>query len=184
MATEYSNASKPTEDVFATVIAANHSRLESARLRVVFQDKTMKQRRKEIIGKVQVLSGLTQHLAQLDIVFKLSEEAWDMLDTQKKEAFIDFLCSQVDTLDDGAGFRLKPLDFGGMLDNVKRYGAWDFDLRRARRELNEQMELPFDKSEQRSTEEIVEAMKLEDDKAFDAAAAEEEYQAEHAEAAA
>lgn len=157
MSTEYTNASSAVEDVFGTVIAANHAGLESARWRVVFQDKTMKRRRKEVVGKVKVLSGLTQHLAQLDVIFQLSQEAWSLLNVDQKEAFIDFLCSQIETLEDGAGFRLKPLDFGGMLNNVKRYGAWSFDLQRARRELSEQYELPLETENEEVEEETVAA---------------------------
>lgn len=167
MATEYSWAPQTTEDVIGTLISAHHPDLESMKYKIVFQDKPMKSRGKETIGKIVVLSGLTKHLSKgLDFVIVLSQETWHMQDEQTKAAFVDSLLCQLETLEDGDGVKLRPFDFFGMIDNVRRFGAWSFDLRRARTPLLEQLELPLGDGKKKTQAELIADMKAADEAAF------------------
>lgn len=116
-------------------IAQHHPELATARIGYVFVDRGgEKVGSKKVYGKVRRITGVLEHLLELDFLVVVNLYVWNNLSADKRRALVDHLLSRCwgeeDEDDPGAGMKwsLKDPDVSEFSDVLRRHGMWTEEL--------------------------------------------------------
>jgi hypothetical protein len=112
-----------------------HQRLKSIRMVYVFVLDPLKEKGKEVFGKVSVQSGLNAFLVnELSdqphedfFLIQINWSIWEIFDENQRLAGLDSLLTSCKT--DEGKMAVKPYDFMEHNDVLARRGAWNHDLK-------------------------------------------------------
>jgi hypothetical protein len=112
-----------------------HQRLKHTRLVYVFVLEPIKEKGREVFGKVSVQSGLNAFLVneysdqphEDFFLLQINKSVWDIYDENQRLAGLDSLLTSCSTSEGKLG--VKPYDFMEHNDVFARHGAWNHDLK-------------------------------------------------------
>ena len=126
-------SAESVEHYAQVLIPTTHPELATARIRYVFADPGSKKNGKPVYGKARKISGIMEHLLDLDFLIEVGIDHWNELTEEQRTAVVDHLLERcTGEEDESAGGAMKWVlrepDVQEFSTVLHRQGAWHEDL--------------------------------------------------------
>jgi hypothetical protein len=129
---KYFDHAEIVENIASGLIPNYHSDLATARILYVFVSEASKRNGKEVLGKVQKVSGVTEWAIEKDFMVIVAQDKWQELTDSQRTALVDHLLERcVGEEDENTGdmkWKVRDPDVQEFSSILNRYGAWMEDL--------------------------------------------------------
>lgn len=109
------------------LIPNHHPELVNARIKYLFVDKGASKGGRELYGKAQKLSGVSEFLVEADFLLVMAEDKWRDLNADQQTAVVDhFLecCTGEEGEDGSMAWKIREPDTQEFSSILSRHGAW------------------------------------------------------------
>lgn len=140
---DYEEAPKEIVERAKRLIRERHGHLQEARITYqAYTKKGMEYRGSTVPGRLYKLSDREKAQFDKDFMLVVSQQTWEMLDEEEKDAAMDWiLCFGIKKTD--GSYKIAEPDFSGFYSNIAEYGLWNMQLQKVKNILR-QVKLPFD----------------------------------------
>lgn len=131
MARMYGEAEQ-VKEIADQLIPHYHPEIASARIGYVSVDKASKKNGKPVLGKARKVSGVWEHLVELDFLIEVAQDQWNPATNRQRHALVDHLlecCTGVE--DEKTGemkWTMRSPDVNEFTAILQRHGAWHEEL--------------------------------------------------------
>lgn len=119
------------ESIAQGLIANYHPELATARMIFAFVDKASKKGGRELLGKVQKISGWHEWAMEKDFLVLIPLDKWNDLSEPQRTALVDHLlerCTGEEQEDGSMKWMVRDPDVQEFSSILRRHGVWNADL--------------------------------------------------------
>jgi len=120
------------EQIAASLIPNYHPELATAAIMYVFISEATKKNGKEVLGKVQKLTGFNEWVLEHNFVVTIAMDKWNELTENQRSALVDHMlerCTGEEDEDTGEmKWKMRDPDVQEFPNILHRHGAWNEDL--------------------------------------------------------
>ena len=119
------------EEIAARIIDDHHNHLAEAKIKYLFKKDKWVKKDKVVLGQAKLASEDTRFIARYDFVIIINLDAWNISDSEKREALIDHELSHCGRAFDSDGnnkWCTIDHDVQEFIPVVRRHGLWEEDL--------------------------------------------------------
>lgn len=131
MARLYGEAEQ-VKEIADLLIPHYHPEIASARIGYVSVDKASKKNGKPVPGKARKVSGVWEHLVELDFIIEVAQDQWNDSTHRQRQALVDHLlecCTgEEDEKTGDMKWIMRTPDVSEFTSILQRHGAWHEDL--------------------------------------------------------